>query len=82
MEHKIFDDYYVDCNECQHYWNDTCDGVPSNKERACSSYIATKKVDLPNKIMLLERKVKNLQATQTLFSILFILVGLCIIFGG
>lgn len=81
-QNKIFDDYYVDCNECQHYWNDTCDGVPSNKERACTSFIATTKVDLPKKLNALEKKVQFIGSVLMVYCIVSTLVLIRIIFGG
>ena len=82
MEHKIFDDYYVDCNECQHYWNDTCDGVPTTKERKCTSFMAIKKVDLPKRINRLEEKNKILGKILIATYIWLIVLSVYIIFGG
>lgn len=54
---QIFDDYEVDCNECANYWNDSCDGVPINKKRNCTSFVATRTSDIPQQIKQLQRNV-------------------------
>ena len=54
---KVFDDYEVNCNECSNYWNDTCSGVPINKKRNCTAYVATKASDIPKQIQQLKRDV-------------------------
>ena len=58
----IFDDWkeVVDCNECQHYYNDTCDGVPKGTKRNCQSFLATRSVVIPNQIKELKRANKRL----------------------
>lgn len=58
--HKIFDEYEVECNDCQRYWLDQCDGTPEATERHCTSFIATKKVDIPMRVKRLENTVKTL----------------------
>ena len=74
---KIFDDYNVECSECQKYWLDQCDGAKPNTTRQCNSYVATKKVDIPQKIVKLEDKVKSLTLLTVFTSIilLFHLLG-------
>lgn len=60
-ERKIFDFNYNDCNDCKHYWDDSCDGVQTQNERHCNSFIATRRVDIPLQIKTLESKIKNLK---------------------
>ncbi len=58
---KVFDDFYeVDCNECEHYWTNTCDGVPKGANRSCNSFSATREVVIPKKIERLESALKSL----------------------
>lgn len=54
---QIFDNYEVSCNDCGNYWNDSCDGVPLNKKRNCTAFVATKASDIPKQIKQLERNV-------------------------
>lgn len=55
---KFFDEYYVDCVECQHYWNDSCDGVPDATERQCTSFVATLSINVPKQIKALKLQNK------------------------
>lgn len=43
----------VDCNECSHYWDSSCDGAKDSRI-GCNSYLATRSVVLPAKIKHLE----------------------------
>ena len=54
---KVFDDYEVNCNECEHYWDSSCGGVPINEKRNCTSYKATRTVDIPKQITQLKHEV-------------------------
>lgn len=71
---KVFDDYIpVDCNDCQHYWNDTCDGVQSaDREVPCTSYIATRTSDIPKRIERLEKNVKELYTNSIVYGVIII----------
>lgn len=58
---QIFDDFpRVDCNDCQHYWSDTCDSVPVGSEKRCTSFLATKRVDIPLQIEWLRKRLNGL----------------------
>ena len=57
---RIFEEVEVDCNDCEAYWLNQCDGVAFNSERKCISYIPTKRVDIPVKIQALEKRVDTL----------------------
>lgn len=76
-EPKRFDETYVECTECSHYWNDACDGVPKDKVRSCTSYKATKKVDYIERLRYLESEIKSTNVSlvvTTLALLLHILV--------
>lgn len=56
---KIFDDFqYVDCNDCSHYWDDTCEGVKKGSEKRCTAFKATRRVDIPEQIKALRNDIK------------------------
>ena len=74
MEKKVFDDYQVDCNECQHYWTDNCDSVPVGKTKQCKSFIATRTTDIPKQI----GKLKNELLVQRI-AIIVLGIGLLLI---
>jgi hypothetical protein len=81
MEHKkIFEEVEVDCNDCEAYWLNQCDGVSCNSVRKCVSYIPTKRVDIPNKIQVLERRVNTLDRMVMILSITMILAGIVLMF--
>lgn len=64
--HKIFDEPVVECNDCQRYWLDQCDGTKVDEAKPCASYIATRKMDIPNKVKALDEKLKNLGCIVTI----------------
>lgn len=56
---KRFEDWNeCDCNECAHYWDDSCDGVKKGSTKQCNSFLATRSVVIPAKIKDLEKCVK------------------------
>ena len=80
---KIFDDFpKVDCSNCSHYWDDSCNGVPQGSEKRCTAFLATKRVDIPLELKALRERVKWLNVSQILLGI--VLVGHLIshILGG
>ena len=54
MKQKIFDDFQtVSCNECSHYWDSSCDGVYKGSNKPCKTFLATRRVDIPQQIKAL-----------------------------
>lgn len=44
---QIFEDYpEVDCNACECYWTNQCDGAPVGSEKPCKTFKATRRVDV------------------------------------
>ena len=76
---KIFDNYEVDCNECQHYWDSSCDGVPIDQKRNCAVFIATRTKDIPMQIKKLNKKVDKLKAAVISVLIIDILLGVMLL---
>ena len=76
---KIFDNYEVECNECQHYWRDTCDGVPIEKKRNCTSYTATRTSDIPEQIKQLREAVNTVERINRWIGIALIFYGIGVI---
>lgn len=66
MSNSRFDDWkeVVDCNECTHYWNDSCDAVDRGVKRTCNSFLATRSIVIPSQIKALNRLVKCLIFAQ------------------
>ena len=57
---QIFEDFpTVDCNDCQHYWDNSCDGVDVSSEaqnRPCKTFLATRKISIPQEIKSLKNE--------------------------
>lgn len=51
----------VDCNDCQHYWDSSCDGASKGSTATCNSYLATRSVVIPAKVNALEKRIKRLE---------------------
>ena len=77
MKPKIFDDFpTVDCNDCECYHDNTCDGTPVGQERHCTAFKATRRTDIPLQIKSLQRK--NLRHSRAL-CVLGAIVGILVI---
>lgn len=51
----------VDCNQCENYYTNSCDGVPEGKKRPCNAFKAQRGIVIPEKIKRLENSLKSLQ---------------------
>lgn len=83
-ESKRFEDYPmpVDCNECESYWTNACDGVPQGSERRCNSFSATRKIVIPAQINALDKRCDRLTATTLCMWVALLIHVLTDIFGG
>ena len=60
---KRFSDWEsVDCNNCEAWWMNTCDGVPEGSTRHCNGFKATRSVILPAKLEALRKAFRSLTA--------------------
>jgi hypothetical protein len=50
-----------DCNQCEHYWDSSCDGVGKDKRKLCGQFSATRSVIIPEQIKDLEKQVTILK---------------------
>lgn len=58
---KIFEDFpTVDCNECESWWNNQCDGVTEGSQKLCTAFKAVRRVNIPLKIERLRKALKRL----------------------
>ncbi len=48
----------VDCNDCSHYWDNSCDGVQKAQKRLCTSFKATRSVVIPQEVKWLRTRLK------------------------
>lgn len=68
---KRFDDYDVECNDCAHYWDDSCSGTQVGTTKACRDYKATRTVDIPKQIKQLEKRIDNLENSRLIIIVCF-----------
>lgn len=68
---KRFDDYNVECNDCAHYWDDSCSGAQVGTTKACRDYKATRTVDIPKQIKQLEKRIDNLENSRLIIIVCF-----------
>ena len=80
----LFDDWseVKDCNQCEPYWNNQCDGAKVGSEKRCTAFKATRRVDIPLEIEALRKAVKRLSVAVILLGVVQILESLSSIFGG
>lgn len=78
---KIFDEYQVDCNDCQHYWTDTCDGVKQGSTKACTSFLATRRTNIPEQIKNLEKRLVRAENNLVIVVTWLLIVTIVTIIG-
>ena len=67
---KRFDEWEeVDCNSCEKYYLNQCDGVQKAQKRSCTSFKATRGIVIPQEIKWLKTRLKWL-------------IGALVILGG
>lgn len=83
---KRFDEWTtVDCNECVHWWDNSCDGAKTlgkGSNLRCTSFLATRKVIIPLQIKRLQNDVKWLKIGIVSIAIIDMVFTLLLIFGG
>ena len=82
-ENKRFSDWQeVDCNDCSHYWDNSCDGVqcPINgSSKPCNSFLATRSVVIPLKIESIVGHLKWLYGVVILELIALVILGVIVL---
>lgn len=68
-----FDDWedVVDCNECQRYYDNSCDGTKVGYKKKCNSFVATRSSDLPARLSNLEARHRELRTSHLLLEFAF-----------
>lgn len=78
-ESKRFEEWEdCDCNQCEHYWDSSCDGVAKDTKKPCNQFRATRNVVIPYQIEDLQQRVKLL----ALVDLLLILSNVIMLVGG
>lgn len=74
QDKKRFEDWSeVDCNECTHYWDNSCDAVQQNSRRQCNSFSATRRVVIPARLNALEKRFKWLRISVILAEVALVM---------
>ena len=78
---KVFDDFpTVDCEECESWQLNQCDGVPVGSQRSCTAYKAVRRLNTPLQIKALQKGYKDLTRASIINSVAIILLTLAVIF--
>lgn len=81
-----FDDWssVVDCNGCDHYQSNRCDGVKVGEKRRCESYVAVRRIDLPARLKVLEDQVIWLTSLGAIYTgvLIAMVVAILLLIGG
>ena len=79
-KHKVFDDFpTVDCEECEHWQINRCDGISVGSERSCTAYKAVRRLNTPLEIKALQKGYKDLTRASIINSAAIILLVLVVI---
>lgn len=74
---QVFDEFPpVDCNDCKHYWDNSCDSTVKGSQRLCKAFSATRRVIYPQEIKSLKKAVRELRVH------LFVAYGCIIMLGA
>lgn len=82
---KRFEDWIeVDCNDCAHWWDNSCDGVEptlNQSRKLCNSFLATRSIVIPEQIKSLQRANKRVLAIVGIISLMNIGLFISIMCG-
>ena len=73
----------VDCNKCVHYWDNSCDGSKIASEgstRLCKTFEAIRRVDIPQQIEELQKRVERAERDRRNLWIMCLLLNLGALF--
>jgi hypothetical protein len=72
----IFEEYpTVDCEDCQSYWTDECDGTPVGSEKVCKAFKATRRTNTPLQIKSLQKGYKTLREGLLALCIAYVMLA-------
>ena len=66
----------VDCNNCELYWLNQCDGVkytPQGSVMPCKSFLATRSVIIPKQINDVQKSIQKLRVCIAIMGVTIIL---------
>jgi hypothetical protein len=81
QKQKVFDDFKeVDCEECESWQLNQCDGVPVGSQRSCTAYKAVRRLNTPLQIKALQKGYKELRMACYLQWVALILLTLVLLY--
>lgn len=84
-EPKRFSEWVeVDCNECQRYWDNSCDGCKDalkGSKMPCNSFLATRSVIIPQQIEQLKTTINGLKTAILILALCVGMLALMVIGG-
>lgn len=72
----------VDCNECELWWLNQCDGVQKAQERRCTAFKATRSVVIPQEMKWLRTRLKRLTVALWFLGVSYVITTIIILFFG
>lgn len=81
-QRKIFEEPVVECNSCEKYWLSQCDGVKKDTQRKCTSYVAVRREDIPQRVDMNRREIDRLRIWLILLNIALTIHIVLDMFGG
>lgn len=77
MEKQIFDNFpEVDCNACECYYTNQCDGTPTGSEKVCKTFKATRRTDIPLQIKNAQNGLERLRNVVFWFAIFQLILNI------
>ena len=71
---KRFDDWpKVDCEECERWWTNQCDGASKGSSKPCNVFLATRRTSLPLDVARLSQAVRGLKREVLTFELILLL---------
>lgn len=64
----------VDCNECERYWINQCEGAKLGSVRTCKEFLATRRTNIPLEIKRLQIAFKWLTRGYCFLGIIIIIM--------
>jgi hypothetical protein len=80
MGKQIFDDFpEVDCNACECYYTNQCDGTPTGSEKPCKTFKAVRRVDIPLQIKAAQDGLERLRTVLSIHSVFQLILDVILI---
>lgn len=78
---RVFDDFpEVDCNACECYWTNQCNGTPTGSEKPCKTFKAIRRVSIPDELKCAQNSLERLWRVVVVWSICQFIVNMLLIY--